>query len=399
MKKIFICLLVNWFCAQPVLSWSGSEERPKVDVVPGDNMSLQKLQQHLEQQLALQRETFLLLMDQNRLTLADELEELRGKVDSLIQGNLDLASKNRELERKIDVLQASEEAWKSECREFKSLVQRTRTLMTEHELSGVVKQDTRNPVDVTVPIDVTVPKALLHEEAKTKLHTNQTLNPKPAAKHATRSDDASPLEATVSQLSQQVVNMAADIQSTHNKNTQQDAAIRQASGSTFVRWGRSYCPSTAELVYSGYLGGGDTARVSGSPSNRLCLVQNPVLLSSPGNRVAHVYGGEYEDDPHDNQDPVCAVCRSPLVTTIVIPGTNVCPQGWTSQFTGQVMGSPDDHPSGADYVCVDSDMESRPGSAEGNPASELWPTSTVCGSLPCPPYVSGRVLTCAVCSK
>ena len=115
---------------------------------------------------------------------------------------------------------------------------------------------------------------------------------------------------------------------------------------------------------------------------------------------ALVYGGEYEtQDVHDNQDPLCAVCRSPRTTSIMVPGTNVCPSEWTLEYAGYIMASRDNHVAGSEFVCVDPEMEARPGSDANIPANELWYSATVCGSLPCPPYVGGKVVLCAVCSK
>ena len=72
---------------------------------------------------------------------------------------------------------------------------------------------------------------------------------------------------------------------------------------------------------------------------------------------------------------------------------------WTLEYAGYIMASRDNHVAGSEFVCVDPKMEARPGSDGSLPASELWYSATVCGSLPCPPYEGGKVVLCAVCTK
>lgn len=52
-----------------------------------------------------------------------------------------------------------------------------------------------------------------------------------------------------------------------------------------------------------------------------------------------------------------------------------------------------------DYICVDNDAEYVPGTKANKDGALLYPVEGVCGSLPCKPYVNGRELTCAVCTK
>ena len=78
-----------------------------------------------------------------------------------------------------------------------------------------------------------------------------------------RSDDKDPLEAVVSQLTQQLTRVMADVQTLKTDNVHQDHDIRESRGSTFVRWGSSTCPPSSQLVYSGVLGGSDTNAYTG----------------------------------------------------------------------------------------------------------------------------------------
>ncbi|XP_070206591.1 uncharacterized protein [Littorina saxatilis] len=75
--------------------------------------------------------------------------------------------------------------------------------------------------------------------------------------------------------------------------------------------------------------------------------------------AALLYGAEYEaPDSHQNKDPVCAVCRSTLSTTVMIPGTKVCTPGWHLQYSGYLMAGSYDLTAGTEYICVHSERES-----------------------------------------
>ena len=50
------------------------------------------------------------------------------------------------------------------------------------------------------------------------------------------------------------------------------------------------------------------------------------------------------------------------------------------------------------FVCVDHNAEPT-GSRSDNDGNLFYPVEARCGSLPCLPYVNGRELTCAVCTK
>lgn len=57
-----------------------------------------------------------------------------------------------------------------------------------------------------------------------------------------------------------------------------------------------------------------------------------------------------------------------------------------------------DHAAGSEFICVDSAMEVDARSDKNENGNLLYYTQTRCGSLPCPPYVNAKVVTCAVCS-
>ncbi|XP_068683190.1 collagen alpha-1(VII) chain-like [Montipora foliosa] len=182
------------------------------------------------------------------------------------------------------------------------------------------------------------------------------------------------------------------------------------SGVKYVRWGRTTCPTGAQIIYKGIIGGEHYTH-SGGGSNYLCLPHNPKYDKyNDGNQVAgYIYGTEYEvgqynGDPfkrnlHDHDAP-CVVCfvtsRSSM---LMMPARNDCPSGWTEEYHGYLMTEYGGHTHTRDFICVDGDPEYVPGSHANKNGALLYPVEGVCGSLPCLPYVNHRELTCAVCTK
>ncbi|XP_014669683.1 PREDICTED: uncharacterized protein LOC106810753 [Priapulus caudatus] len=117
-------------------------------------------------------------------------------------------------------------------------------------------------------------------------------------------------------------------------------------------------------------------------------VFNPFLSS-------HLSGKQLHD-----QNAVCAVCRVPdRASEQMIPAWNTCPPSWSLEYHGYLMSSHNQLKGRSNFVCVDEDPEANP-SGDGNENGGLWyPVEVKCGSLPCPNYVNGREITCAVCTK
>ena len=216
-----------------------------------------------------------------------------------------------------------------------------------------------------------------------------------------RADDTDPLEAVVGQLSQRVTEMGADLHTLRTTVTQQDHDIQDAASSAFIHWGSSQCSNASQLVYSGVVGGSHYTS-TGAASNYLCLTMSPVFSDQqvrPG-YIASLYGTEYQTfDSHNDKDAVCAVCRSTYSTTVMIPGTNVCTEGWRLQYSGFLMAGRDIHPAASEHICVDSRLENSVHGDQNEDGAVLYYIVTRCGSLPCTPYVNNKVVTCAVCSK
>ena len=71
-----------------------------------------------------------------------------------------------------------------------------------------------------------------------------------------------------------------------------------------------------------------------------------------------------------------------------------------AQYSGHLSSTYYQNVAAAEFLCLDADPQDRPGSQDQQKVSAyIEHAVTVCGSLPCPPYVNGRVATCVVCSK
>ncbi|XP_068685703.1 short-chain collagen C4-like isoform X2 [Montipora foliosa] len=179
------------------------------------------------------------------------------------------------------------------------------------------------------------------------------------------------------------------------------------AGVSYNRWGRTSCSGNATVVYTGFMGSGFYTQIGGG-SNYLCLPDNPVFDEiSPGwQGTAAIYGTEYETGSfprlshlQDHQAP-CAVCYvSARASQVMIPATNNCPSGWTKEYTGYLMTSHYAHAHESEFVCIDKDAETVPGSHTDTNGALLYVVQSTCGTLPCKPYTQGHELTCVVCSK
>ena len=179
-------------------------------------------------------------------------------------------------------------------------------------------------------------------------------------------------------------------------------------GAVYVRWGRTTCPSTpgTELVYAGRAGGSHYSH-SGGGANKLCLPDNPQYLSyQSGNQGSgYLYGAEYEifsSQPfrsmHQHNVP-CAVCHSSTrASLLTIPARTSCPSSWTREYYGYLMAERYNY-ARSTYECMDRSPESVPGSVGNINGALFYHTEARCTGLPCPPYVEGREVTCAVCTK
>ena len=155
--------------------------------------------------------------------------------------------------------------------------------------------------------------------------------------------------------------------------------------------------------------GGEHYTHYGGGVNYLCLPNNPKYARyKNGHQAAgYVYGTEYEvsqfnpfnQNLHDHDAP-CVVClvRS-RGSMLMMPARNDCPSGWTEEYHGYLMTAYHGHRHSTEFICVDENAESIPGSGANKNGALLYPVEGACGSLPCGPYVAGREFTCAVCTQ
>ncbi len=184
-------------------------------------------------------------------------------------------------------------------------------------------------------------------------------------------------------------------------------AAGPASAVTYTRWGRTSCPGGATLVHQGRVGGGHYTH-SGGGGNLLCLSASPTWddFSATNNNGALMYGTQYQTTGGGlaslaalNGFAVpCAVClRESARVTLMIPGTQTCPLGWTLEYAGYLMSSHYTQVR-SEFICVDRQPEGV-GTSTAAAGALLYPTEAECGTLPCGPYVQDRELTCAVCIR
>lgn len=177
----------------------------------------------------------------------------------------------------------------------------------------------------------------------------------------------------------------------------------------YTRWGKKTCPSNAELVLSGFTGG-SWYNDKGAAVDLLCLPRDPEwgeYIDGVGGARGFVFGAEYETyDTIGNlralmdHDVPCAVCllRNKSVVKM-FPARKTCYKGWKLEYHGNLMAGYYNHQAGTMYTCVDEHPDTLHGGRENKDGRFFYSVEARCGSLKCPPYVDGRELVCAVCSK
>ena len=194
------------------------------------------------------------------------------------------------------------------------------------------------------------------------------------------------------------------------------ASQSKSKGTTYTRWGRTSCPGNgSESVYDGFAGGSHYNHKGGA-SSMLCLPKDPDWEAGKTSdktdpHLGMIYGAEYEDgsgrsdqlfgESHDDRRVPCIVCDvTKRSTVLMVPGRSRCHPGWTLEYAGYLMAGHYSHAGATDYYCIDRDPENVPGvTGNDNQGYLLYFVETQCESLKCPPYVNGRELQCAVCTK
>ena len=178
-----------------------------------------------------------------------------------------------------------------------------------------------------------------------------------------------------------------------------------SGGATYIRWGKSSCPTSLSEVYSGIAAGSHYTH-SGGGANHLCMPKAPEYnLPNRANADNHglLYGAEYEHPIQGIQDHnvPCAVCHvSTRSAVLMIPGNTTCPPTWTREYYGYLMSENRNHKRST-YECMDRAMESLTGSYLNANGALFYHVEAVCGGggLPCPPYNNVDEINCVVCTK
>lgn len=178
-----------------------------------------------------------------------------------------------------------------------------------------------------------------------------------------------------------------------------------ADGVTYVRWGRTTCPTGASLVYEGITAGSRLDKYGGG-ANYICAVKRPLYLSgttSHSSWKTHLYGTEYDTittvlDYIENHNAPCAVCYVPKRSTkIMVPGTYGCPSYWTREYYGWLVASDEDLKARTEFVCLDRYPQVVPYMRHGQDIALFYHVASSNDGLPY--YRLNRELSCAVCTR
>ena len=140
---------------------------------------------------------------------------------------------------------------------------------------------------------------------------------------------------------------------------------RISTGNTYIRWGRTTCPSEtgAHVLYDGYAGGSHYTHTGGG-SNYLCLPRDPDLVNIVGGDRSLLFGAEYQLGSTDSslnilhdEDVPCAVCYTPNTNVVMIPAKSSCTDGWVLEYSGFLMSANYQDLGRTTYVCVDGEAE------------------------------------------
>ena len=150
---------------------------------------------------------------------------------------------------------------------------------------------------------------------------------------------------------------------------------------------------------------------AGASSNYHCLPETPhydAFQSGTSSYRGYMYSVEYYTSDFSpftalhGHDAPCALCRVEHRGTVTtIPALMSCPQGWTREYHGYLMGERHNHARAGQAVCVDREPEMVPGTVTYAAGAFFFAIEARCdgdGNLPCAPYTQEHELTCVVCS-
>ena len=183
-----------------------------------------------------------------------------------------------------------------------------------------------------------------------------------------------------------------------------------SSGVVYTRWGRTSCPSGTQVVYTG-IAAGARYTTKGGASNRFCLPSVPQYKDFQSTQpfLGELYSVEYHfDNGHSSllqniraADMPCAVCSTTTKSQLLtVPARYTCPIGWHLEYSGYMMSEAEytTHVNSKEAICVDESAEAIPGTGAHLSLSLVYFMRATCNGIPCPPYDSVSLLTCAVCT-
>ena len=185
---------------------------------------------------------------------------------------------------------------------------------------------------------------------------------------------------------------------------------QSTGGTTYIRWGRTTCPTDngTELLYSGRAGG-TRYESSGGAANYLCMPDDPDHLQYQSGQQGYNYitGVEYFYASLPSllsftyHNVPCAVCYvATRSVAVMIPAKIQCPTNWTLEYIGYLMSEKQGHDSPTMFECVDKDPESVPAqNGISNSRAFFYLVEPSCRGMSCPPYDAEKELTCAVCTR
>merc|ERR1712072_146625 len=126
--------------------------------------------------------------------------------------------------------------------------------------------------------------------------------------------------------------------------------------------GNRACPSSANLLYTGFMASGYYSQ-NGGGSNFLCMHPSPQWapgMSNGDQNGALLYGTEYENtgavDKNHNGDAACSVCEHNNSPSVYVQwGRKTCSNGHRMEYYGLIMANRYSHKGKSEYLCVDWD--------------------------------------------
>ena len=141
---------------------------------------------------------------------------------------------------------------------------------------------------------------------------------------------------------------------------------------------------------------GKPVAFKGAGTNTLCLTKNPTFLTLPPWTFSLISGGHFYNTIKRRWDNhvTCTVCLVPVPKTIMVPGNNTCPEGWTTQYKGFLVAAKADTYA-TEYICMDNDHEIYLSHTFYRGLFNLYPVGMMCTLIPCTWKMHGQTILCA----